>query len=112
MTDWIQAWQCIGCGKIEAPQPCIGVCRDKKILMVGKEEHERALAEGAALREQMVRAHAMLQRFGLARPHEGQWERAWLALQIELREALTMLVATPEPSQCASEALSGKAAQS
>jgi hypothetical protein len=98
MTDWIQAWQCIGCGKIEAPQPCIGVCRDKKILMVGKEEHERALAEGAALRAQLMRAHAMLQRFGLARPHEGQWERAWLALQAELREALMVLVATPEPS--------------
>ncbi|MFI4959589.1 MAG: hypothetical protein ACHP7C_10595 [Lysobacterales bacterium] len=38
---------------------------------------------------------AMLQRFGLARPHEGQWECAWLALQIELPEALTVLLATP-----------------
>jgi len=24
----LNAWQCIGCGKIEAPQNCIGVCRD------------------------------------------------------------------------------------
>ena len=66
MTDWLQAWQCIGCGQIEAPQPCIGVCRDKKVLMVGKEEHERALAESAALRAQIRRAHAMLKRFGRA----------------------------------------------
>ena len=68
MTDWIQAWQCIGCGKIEAPQPCIGVCRDRKILMVGKDDHERALAEGVVLRAQLARARAMLQRFSLATP--------------------------------------------
>jgi hypothetical protein len=96
MTDWIQAWQCIGCGKIEAPAPCIGVCRDRKILMVGKDEHEQALTEGAALRAQLARAHAMLQRFALATPHEGQWERSWLALQLELREALAVLAMEPE----------------
>ncbi|KRE89073.1 hypothetical protein ASG87_05885 [Frateuria sp. Soil773] len=98
MTDYIQAWQCIGCGKIEAPQPCIGVCRDKKILVVGKDEHERALAEGEALRAQLGKAHAMLQRFGLARPREGQWERSWLALQVELREALAVLESALPPA--------------
>lgn len=96
MTDWIQAWQCIGCGKIEAPQPCIGVCRDRKVLMVGKQDHDRVLAEGAALRAQLARAHAMLQRFALARPHAGQWERSWLALQDEARAALAVLAAEPE----------------
>jgi hypothetical protein len=35
MGDYIQAWQCIGCGRIEAPQTCVGVCRDRKILRVG-----------------------------------------------------------------------------
>jgi hypothetical protein len=98
MTDWIQAWQCIGCGKIEAPQPCIGVCRDRKILMVGKEAHERALAEITALHAQLAHARAMLQRFVLATPHEGQWERSWLALQAELREALAVLATLPEAS--------------
>ena len=93
MTEYIQTWQCIGCGKIEAPQPCIGVCRDRKILMVAKEDHERVLAESAALRAQLAEAHAMLQRFTLAKPREGQWERSWQALQTELREALAVLAA-------------------
>ena len=44
MTDYLQAWQCIGCGKLEAPQTCIGVCRDKKVFLVGKDEHDAALA--------------------------------------------------------------------
>lgn len=95
VTDYIQAWQCIGCGKIEAPQPCIGVCRDKKILMVGKDEYERVFAEGEALRARLGEVHAMLQRFGLARVRAGQWERSWDALQAELREALAMLEADP-----------------
>lgn len=100
MTDYIQAWQCVGCGKIEAPQPCIGVCRDRRILMVGKDEHERALAETAASRAQLARTRAMLQRFSLAKPREDQWERSWLALQAELREALAMLdLASPPASE-------------
>ncbi|HEX8777650.1 MAG TPA: hypothetical protein VF738_05980 [Rhodanobacter sp.] len=91
MTDYIQAWQCIGCGKIEAPQPCIGVCRDRKVFMVGKEEHERVLAEHAALQAQLQRARGMLLRFGQARPKPGQWEATWLALHEQLREALAVL---------------------
>jgi len=98
MTDFIQAWQCIGCGKIEAPQPCIGVCRDRKVFMVGKDDHERVLAEREALRESLAKARAMLQRFGLAKPREDQWERSWRALQAELREALAVLDAASPPA--------------
>jgi hypothetical protein len=91
MTDYIQAWQCIGCGKIEAPQPCIGVCRDRKIFMVGKDDYEHARNEIEALRAQLATAHAMLQRFGLAKPNKNQWQRSWLALQAQVREALAVL---------------------
>lgn len=91
MTEYMQAWQCVGCGKIEAPQPCIGVCRDRRILMIGKQEHELVLAENAALRAQLTKARAMLQRFTLATPHAGQWQRSWQALQDQLREALVVL---------------------
>lgn len=101
MTDYIQAWQCIGCGKIEAPQPCIGVCKDRKVFMVGKDEHERALAESAALRARLERAHAMLLRFGVARPREGQWERSWNALQAQVRETLAVLAARPDGARSA-----------
>lgn len=90
--DYIVAWQCIGCGKIEAPQPCIGVCQDRKVLMVGKGDYEAVVAERDALQVRLGKAHAALQRFGLARPREGQWRQSWDALQLELREVLAQLV--------------------
>lgn len=91
MTDYIQVWQCIGCGRIEAPQTCIGVCRDRKAFMVGKDDHERALAANAALQQQLERTRAMLLRFGRAEPKPGQWENSWRALQAQVQEALAML---------------------
>jgi len=48
MTQTIQAWQCIGCGKLEAPQNCIGVCQDRRVELVLADEHAalaRALAD-------------------------------------------------------------------
>ena len=34
MNDYAKAWQCIGCGRIEAPQPCLGICEDRKVEFV------------------------------------------------------------------------------
>lgn len=94
MTDYIEAWECMGCGRIEAPQPCIGLCRDRKVRFVRKEEHEVILAERDALRDRLDRAHAMLLRFGHAKPRKGQYDKAWTALQGEIRQALACLDTT------------------
>ena len=98
MTDYIQAWQCIGCGRIEAPQTCIGVCRDRKVLMVGKDDYEQVRAEADALHARLAAIHAQLLRFGHATPHEDRWEAAWHALQAQLREVLTELAAPLPPA--------------
>lgn len=92
-AGYVQAWQCIGCGRIEAPQPCIGVCRDRKVLLVGKEEHDCALAEIQRLRTALAGASTMLLRFGAATPHSGQWENSYRALQVQVREVLAVLKA-------------------
>ncbi len=93
MTEYIAAWQCIGCGKIEAPQTCIGVCRDRKVYFIGKREHEAALAQVAQLRQQLEIVSQRLLRFEHATPREGQWQAAWLALQQQARELRGLLAA-------------------
>lgn len=87
----IEAWQCIGCGRIEAPQTCIGVCRDRKVLLVGLDQHAALRAERDALIQRLDEVRQALSRFAAARPHAGQWQRSWEALQRELQELLLRL---------------------
>lgn len=93
-TDYIQAWQCIGCGRIEAPQTCIGVCRDKKIFVVGKDQHERALAQIARLQNQLGEVRRQLLRFAQCTPNEGRFESTFLALQEQVRHLVEQLPQT------------------
>ncbi len=34
MVDTIEAWRCVGCGRVQAERPCIGVCTDRRIELV------------------------------------------------------------------------------
>ena len=44
MGERVTAWQCIGCGRIEGSQPCIGVCQDRKVDFVYASDYDEALA--------------------------------------------------------------------
>ena len=80
----IKAWQCIGCGRVEAPQTCIGVCEDRRVELVRAEDVE-ALAARMEQLEKFVRQLARIT------PREGEWERSYRALQARARELLAAL---------------------
>lgn len=77
----IKGWQCIGCGKVEAPQPCIGVCQDRPVELVDAANYDLALERIRAL-------EALLNRVVLITPRAGEWERSYRLLQQQAREAL------------------------
>ena len=77
----IKVWQCIGCGKIDHPQPCIGVCRDQKAEMVFASDFRRAVDRVRAL-------EVILERIVHTTPRGGDWERSYRALQDQARRAL------------------------
>jgi hypothetical protein len=77
----ITAWECIGCGRVEGAQPCIGVCQDRRTEFVYAEEYD-ALAARVAILEGIVRQIATIT------PREGEWERSYRALQARARAAL------------------------
>ena len=81
MTVRITAWQCIGCGKLDAPQPCIGFCEDRKVELVGGIAYDHAVARIEEL-EGVVRMLAW------ATPRDGEWERSCRRLQEIARELL------------------------
>ena len=81
----IKVWQCIGCGRIDDPQPCVGVCRDAKVEDVLASHHD---AEIAAARAQIEALRAVVRRIAGTNPRDGQYEATWKALQGAARDAL------------------------
>jgi hypothetical protein len=93
MTDYVNAWQCIGCGRIEAPQPCIGVCQDRKVQFVYEEDHEEAVRDARLARQNADALRTLVRRLALTTPRSGEWETCYRALQSEARRALASLPA-------------------
>ena len=46
IPDTIVGWQCIGCGRVDAPQPCIGVCQDRKVELVAAGDYLQLIGSG------------------------------------------------------------------
>ena len=51
MVEIIEGWRCIGCGKVTAERPCIGICQDRRIELVDAREHAGALLRIEELEE-------------------------------------------------------------
>jgi flavoprotein len=88
MAETIKVWQCIGCGRIDHPQPCVGICQDRKVELVYADDHAESLARVAAL-------EAILRRIAFTSPRPGEWEAAWRALRADARRALDAAPGAP-----------------
>ncbi|MDF3011132.1 MAG: hypothetical protein K0S03_1928 [Burkholderiales bacterium] len=67
----MKAWQCIGCGRLESSQPCVGICEDRPVELV--------------YAWQLV---ALLRQLAWSKPREGEWERSFRDLQARARKLL------------------------
>jgi hypothetical protein len=60
-VEVIDGWRCIGCGRVEASRPCIGICQDRRARLVELDalvaaiEHAEALAANASALAAFVR---------------------------------------------------------
>jgi len=88
MTERITAWQCIGCGRIEGPRPCIGVCEDRRTEFVYAADHDAVLAQLAAARSEAEELKVLVRQIAHMKPRPGECERTWDALQARARQAL------------------------
>ena len=90
MIERLTAWQCIGCGRIEAAQQCIGVCRDRRVELVEASDYDAVVAQLERVQEQIGALAAIVRQIAATTPREGQCERTWLAIQAQARKALQM----------------------
>ncbi len=85
MNGRIEAGQCIGCGRIEAPQNCIGVCQDRKVELVDARSFDELQLKLDAERVKSGRLLALMQRLAWSKPRPDAWERSYLTLQEQAR---------------------------
>ena len=81
MVERIHGWRCIGCGKIDAPQPCIGVCQDRKFELVAAADYDALLVRVQAL-------ESALALIAQTTPRADKLADSWIALQGRARRLL------------------------
>jgi hypothetical protein len=84
MTARMKVWQCVGCGRIESNATCIGICHDKPTYIVSAGDYDAIKAELDELR-------LLLQQIVHTSPRNGEWERAYQAMQERARRALGLV---------------------
>ena len=107
-VETIEAWRCVGCGRLEGPRPCVGVCQDRKVSFVYASDYDAALAR---LREAEARSailESLATRMALATPRRGGWEKSYRALQEEARRVLREARARGAASAAEAEAASSR----
>ena len=82
------AWQCIGCGRIEGPQPCIGVCQDRKVSFVYASDYADAMSHLLDAEERIALLESLARRMAHSTPRDGEWERGYRSLQEEARKIM------------------------
>lgn len=97
MTDTMKAWQCIGCGRLEGPQNCIGVCRDRKVELVYASELADAESRLAEARAEAAALHALLRLLAGTTPRDGQWETSYRSMQERAKALLAQHPGTNSP---------------
>lgn len=91
MTERVTAWQCIGCGRIDGPQTCIGICRDSRVDFVYASDHDEVLAQLALARRHADALAALVRQLAYTTPRGSEWERTYRALQTRARRTLEAL---------------------
>lgn len=89
IADTITAWQCIGCGRIEAPQTCIGVCKDRKVELVTAWDYAEALSRLEDALERIDVLERFIATIARTTPHEDAWKNSYLAMQGQARQLLS-----------------------
>jgi hypothetical protein len=102
MVDRIAAWQCIGCGRLEAPQNCIGVCQDRKVELIDARSYDELQQRRESERAAAARVLELVQQLAWSTPRPDAWERSYLALQKRARVLLEGLRCEADRNETAS----------
>lgn len=89
MVERMKAWRCIGCGRIEGEQPCIGICEDRPTELIFASEYDEILAREIEARRRIESLEELLRRFISTTPRDAGWERSYRFFQDRARRILS-----------------------
>ena len=92
MTERITAWQCIGCGRIEGAQPCVGICEDRRTDFVYASDHDEVLAQLALARRQAEALATLVRLLAHTTPRKSECGRTYVALQARARRVYSAII--------------------
>jgi len=81
MAEIIDAFQCMGCGKIDAPQECIGVCQDRAMKIVAAADYFAATDRADAAERNSEDLRELVRQIAHVRPADGRWQETFEAFQ-------------------------------
>ena len=88
MVEVMKALECIGCGRLEGPQPCIGICQDRIVELVYADAYKEAVAQSELADKRVNALEALVKQLAWTTPRSGEWERSYRSLQDQARRIL------------------------
>lgn len=86
--DRATTWWCSGCGGIDAPQPCLGICIWRRIDWVNAQIYDREHKRAVAGRDTELRLRALLRPVASITPRERQWKLGWRTMRAQAQRSL------------------------
>ncbi len=90
-VEVIEGWRCIGCGKVEAPRPCIGICQDRRASFVELDNFVAALERAEASEARAAALANIVRLVATTRAKPGGEETTLTALRNRAQAALASL---------------------
>jgi hypothetical protein len=81
--ETVTVWRCQDCGGLDAPQPCIGVCKWYASEWIDALQVDRAARMASDDEDTERRLVGLLGRLAHSTPHDEDWERSVRALRAE-----------------------------
>jgi len=84
-VEVIDGWQCIGCGRVEASRPCVGICQDRRARFVDLDDFLAAIDRMENAQAEAATLAAFVAQIASLRPREGHVESSFAAIQARAR---------------------------
>jgi hypothetical protein len=82
-VEFATTWWCAGCGGIDAPQPCLGICVWRSVEWVNGIRYLEQRAGALVERNTEQRLRGLVRRVAFVTPRAGHWERGWRAFEAQ-----------------------------